>query len=90
MRLALPDPDEFPLAGDVIEMEVIEPPSPIVLALGYWLGVGWYWAARGFWSFLRSARIILPPVLRCSAHLAYWLPASGVRSLVAEIRRRSA
>lgn len=90
MRLALPDPDEFPLAGEVLDMEVIEPPSPIALAVGTALGVALFTAERGFWAFLRGARIVLPPVLRCSAHLAYWLPASGVRSLVAELRRRSA
>jgi hypothetical protein len=90
VRFALPDPDEYPLAGDVLEMEVIEPPHPVLLAVGAWLGAGWFWAERGFWTFLRGARIVLPPVLACSAHLAFWLPASGVRFLVAEIRRRSA
>ena len=90
MRYALPEPDEFPLADEVLDMEVIEPPSRIVLALGTGLGVAWHWAGLGFWAFLRGARIVLPPVLRCSAHLAFWLPASGVRSLVAVLRRRFA
>lgn len=68
--------DEYPLAGDVIDVEPVRPPWPGWERLGIGLGRVWHYGG-----------VIALITLRCSARLAYGLPWVAGRSLVALIRR---
>jgi hypothetical protein len=87
-RFAIGDAEEFPLAGEVIDLEPITPPWPGWERLGTVIGGGAWQLEQHVRAVLAAARIILPPVLRCSAHLAWRLPANALLLLAAEYRRR--